>query len=65
MQEKKDANVIYEYEQQSQKEARANAEETRKCYLETFVETSRRAGKTDNEQDIKKKKRQDRVEVRE
>ena len=59
---KKHASVIHENEQQSQKEARANAEETRKRCLET--ETSRRTAETNNEEDTKKKKGQDRVEVR-
>ena len=53
---KKDASVIYENEQQSQKEARANAEETRKRCLETFPETSRRTTETNNEEDTKKKR---------
>ena len=58
---KKDASVIYENEQQSQKEARANAEETRKSCLETFPETGRRTTETNNEEDTKKKKEQGRV----
>ena len=51
---KKDASVIHENEQQSQKEAQANVEETRKQCLETFGETSRRTTETNNEEDTKK-----------
>ena len=54
---KKDASVIHENEQQSQKEAQANVEETRKQCLETFGETSRRTTETNNEEDTKNKKR--------
>ena len=39
---KKDASVIHKNEQQSQMEARANAEETGKRCLGTFAEKSRR-----------------------
>ena len=54
---KKDASVIHENEQQSQKEARAHAEETRKRCLKTFSEISERTAETSNEEDTKKKKR--------
>ena len=54
---RKDARVIQENKQQSQKEARANAEETRKRCLGTFAETSRRAAETNDEENTKKKKR--------
>ena len=54
---KKDGRVIHENKQQSQKEARANADETRKRCLGTFAETSRRAAETNDEENTKKKKR--------
>ena len=54
---KKGASIIHEIEQQSQKEARANAEETRKRCLEKFAETSRVTAETNNEKDTKKEKR--------
>ena len=54
---KKDASVIHENEQQSQKEARAHAEETRKRCLKTFSEISERTAETSNEEDTKRKKR--------
>ena len=59
---KKDGSAIHENEQQSQKEAWENAEETRKHCLKTF-ETSRRTGETNNEQDTKIKKRTRQSEI--
>ena len=52
-----DVSVIYENEKQSQKEARSNADETRKRCLESFAETSRKTTETNNDDDRKKKKR--------
>ena len=54
---KKDGRVIHENKQQSQKEARANADETRKRCLGTFAEISRRAAEANDEENTKNKKR--------
>ena len=60
--EKNGASVIHGNEQQSQNKTRENADQTRKCCLETFGETSRRTPETNNEEYTKKG--QSRVEVR-
>ena len=55
LQKKRDVSVIHENEQQSQKARKCR--ESRKLYLETFAETSKRTAETNNEEDTKKKKR--------
>ena len=52
---KRDVSVIHENEQQSQKASKCR--ESRKLYLETFAETSKRTAETNNEEYTKKKKR--------